>query len=126
MTVTLFLSNMVAVITLILIMVAVAFFTLLERKVLGYIHLRKGPNKPGAIGVPVPFADAIKLFIKELNYPSLSNKIIFICVSVLIMCVPILLWYMLPLYSLSADLKLILIFVIAVSRVGVYGTLGAG
>nr|AKS04267.1 NADH dehydrogenase subunit 1 [Parasagitta elegans] len=117
---------MVAVITLILIMVAVAFFTLLERKVLGYIHLRKGPNKPGAMGVPVPFADAIKLFMKELNYPSLSNKIMFICVSVLIMCVPMLLWYMLPLYSLSADLKLMLIFVIAVSSVGVYGTLGAG
>nr|AKS04332.1 NADH dehydrogenase subunit 1 [Parasagitta elegans] len=117
---------MVAVITLILIMVAVAFFTLLERKVLGYIHLRKGPNKPGAMGVPVPFGDAIKLFMKELNYPSLSNKIMFICVSVLIMCVPMLLWYMLPLYSLSADLKLMLIFVIAVSSVGVYGTLGAG
>nr|AKS04310.1 NADH dehydrogenase subunit 1 [Parasagitta elegans] len=117
---------MVPVVTLVLIMVAVAFFTLLERKVLGYIHLRKGPNKPGPLGVPVPFADAIKLFMKELNYPSLSNKFMFICVSVLIMCVPILLWYVVPLYSLSADLKLMLIYVIAVSSVGVYGTLGAG
>nr|AKS04235.1 NADH dehydrogenase subunit 1 [Parasagitta elegans] len=117
---------MVPVITLILIMVAVAFFTLLERKVLGYIHLRKGPNKPGPLGLPVPFADAIKLFMKELNYPSLSNKFMFSCVSVLIMCIPMLLWYVMPLYSLSADLKLMLIFVIAVSSVGVYGTLGAG
>lgn len=117
---------MVSVITLILIIVAVAFFTLLERKVLGYIHLRKGPNKPGPLGVPVPFADAIKLFTKELNYPSLCNKFLYISVSVIIMCVPILLWYVLPLYSLSADLKLILIFVIAISSVGVYGTLGAG
>nr|AKS04299.1 NADH dehydrogenase subunit 1 [Parasagitta elegans] len=117
---------MVPVITLILIMVAVAFFTLLERKVLGYIHLRNGPNKPGPLGVPVPFADAIKLFMKELNYPSLSNKFMFICVSVLIMCVPMMLWYVVPLYSLSADLKLMLIYVIAVSSVGVYGTLGAG
>lgn len=117
---------MVQVISLVLVMVAVAFFTLLERKVLGYIHLRKGPNKPGPLGVPVPFGDAIKLFLKELNYPSLSNKFIFICVSLLIMCVPILLWYAMPLYSLSSDLKLMLIYVIAVSSAGVYGTLGAG
>nr|AKS04159.1 NADH dehydrogenase subunit 1 [Parasagitta elegans] len=117
---------MVALITIILIMVGVAFFTLLERKVLGYIHLRKGPNKPGAAGVFVPFADAIKLFTKELNYPNLSNKFLFICVSILIMCVPMLLWYVMPLYSMSSELKLMMIFVIAVSSVGVYGTLGAG
>nr|AKS04428.1 NADH dehydrogenase subunit 1 [Parasagitta elegans] len=117
---------MVALITIILIMVGVAFFTLLERKVLGYIHLRKGPNKPGTAGVFVPFADAIKLFTKELNYPNLSNKFLFICVSILIMCVPMLLWYVMPLYSMSSELKLMMIFVIAVSSVGVYGTLGAG
>nr|AKS04364.1 NADH dehydrogenase subunit 1 [Parasagitta elegans] len=117
---------MVSLISLILIMVAVAFFTLLERKVLGYIHLRKGPNKPGTCGMPIPFADAIKLFMKELNYPSLSNKLTFIGVSVLIMCVPMLLWFVFPLHSLSADLKLMMIYVIAVSSVGVYGTLGAG
>nr|AKS04417.1 NADH dehydrogenase subunit 1 [Parasagitta elegans] len=117
---------MVALITIILIMVGVAFFTLLERKVLGYIHLRKGPNKPGSAGVFVPFADAIKLFTKELNYPNLSNKFLFICVSILIMCVPMLLWYVMPLYSMSSELKLMMIFVIAVSSVGVYGTLGAG
>nr|AKS04406.1 NADH dehydrogenase subunit 1 [Parasagitta elegans] len=117
---------MVALITIILIMVGVAFFTLLERKVLGYIHLRKGPNKPGTSGVFVPFADAIKLFTKELNYPNLSNKFLFICVSILIMCVPMLLWYVMPLYSMAAELKLMMIFVIAVSSVGVYGTLGAG
>nr|AKS04505.1 NADH dehydrogenase subunit 1 [Parasagitta elegans] len=117
---------MVALITIILIMVGVAFFTLLERKVLGYIHLRKGPNKPGSAGVFVPFADAIKLFTKELNYPNLSNKFLFICVSILIMGVPMLLWYVMPLYSMSSELKLMMIFVIAVSSVGVYGTLGAG
>nr|AKS04538.1 NADH dehydrogenase subunit 1 [Parasagitta elegans] len=117
---------MVALITIILIMVGVAFFTLLERKVLGYIHLRKGPNKPGSAGVFVPFADAIKLFTKELNYPNLSNKFLFICVSILIMCVPMLLWYVMPLYSMSSELKLMMIYVIAVSSVGVYGTLGAG
>lgn len=117
---------MVSILSLLLIIVAVAFFTLLERKVLGYIHLRKGPNKPMVCGIFVPFADAVKLFVKELNYPSLCNKLVFICVTVLIICVPIILWFTFPIYSLSSDLKLMLIFVIAVRRVRVYGTLGAG
>lgn len=117
---------MVAILTLLMVIVAVAFFTLLERKVLGYIHLRKGPNKPVVGGFIVPFADAIKLFAKQLNWPRLRNKLAFVRVSVLIICVPMFLWYTVPLQSTSSDLKLMLIFVIMVRRVSVYGTLGAG
>ena len=76
------------IIILIIVIIAVAFFTLIERKVLGYIHIRKGPNKPGALGLIVPFADAVKLFLKEISSPSPSNSFPFIIVGTIIMIVP--------------------------------------
>jgi NADH-ubiquinone oxidoreductase chain 1 len=59
-------------------LLAIAFYTLLERKLLGYYQLRKGPNKATLIGITIPFADAIKLFIKEQAKPKIVNKIPFI------------------------------------------------
>lgn len=59
-------------------LIAIAFYTLIERKFLGYFQIRKGPNKPMIMGLPQPFADAIKLFVKEQAKPKISNNILFI------------------------------------------------
>lgn len=64
-------------------LIAIAFYTLIERKFLGYFQLRKGPNKPSLMGLPQPFADAIKLFIKEQSKPTISNNILFIAAPAL-------------------------------------------
>ena len=117
---------MVSVIALILITVAVAFFTLIERKVLAYIHMRKGPNKPGAAGLLVPFADAAKLFTKQNRTPTLANTTLFHTIILLVMGVPMLLWFTAPLRRYAYDMTVMILIALAVSRIGVYGTLGAG
>lgn len=74
-----FVFNLVKAFFLILIVaLGVGFLTLMERKVLAYIQIRKGPNKVGIVGLPQPLADAIKLLIKESIFVTLSNKPIFI------------------------------------------------
>jgi len=62
--------------TIILTLVGIAFLTLLERKSLSYIQLRKGPNKLGLTGIPQPLADAIKLLLKTNVYPTISNTLL--------------------------------------------------
>ncbi len=116
----------VVLVNYLIILIAIAFFTLLERKFLGYIQIRKGPNKIGLAGLPVPFADAIKLFTKELSFPSSSNLLPFIYTPILGLSLALLFWSLYP-YSSAMYFPIYgaLIF-LCISRLNVYILLYAG
>lgn len=71
------------ILTAVIALLAIAFFTLLERKILGYVQLRKGPNKVGLAGIPQPLADALKLFLKEITRPTFANILPYLCAPLL-------------------------------------------
>lgn len=84
------------IILILFVILSVAFLTLLERKVLGYIQNRKGPNKLGLIGIFQPFSDAIKLFTKEQIIPSSSNFLIYFFSPLFILFLSFILWLVFP------------------------------
>lgn len=109
-------------------LIAVAFFTIAERKIMGSIQIRKGPNVTGFIGLLQPIADGLKLFIKENIVPNSSNEFIFLIAPLLALILSFIIWVIIPFSKglFLSDLKLGIIYVFCISGLNVYSLLFAG
>nr|YP_010247808.1 NADH dehydrogenase subunit 1 [Thelepus plagiostoma]QTJ29902.1 NADH dehydrogenase subunit 1 [Thelepus plagiostoma] len=112
--------------TFIMGLLAMAFFTLVERKFLGYFQLRKGPNKVGIAGLPQPFADALKLFTKEQTKPTFSMMMPFLFAPFMSLILALFMWSLYPFYTSSMFIKWGALLFLCISSLNVYATLIAG
>jgi NADH-quinone oxidoreductase subunit H len=109
-------------------LIAVAYFTIAERKIMGAIQRRRGPNVVGYIGLLQPLADGLKLFVKETTLPSSANKNIFILAPALSFVLSLVGWAVIPFSEgvVLCDLNVGVLYLLAVSALNVYGILFAG
>ena len=114
------------ILTLIPLLLRVAFLTLVERKVLAFSQIRLGPNKTLAGGIVQPFSDAIKLLTKSIIFISSSNKFLFFLSPILILILSIVVWILIPHYRSIVIWRLSFLALVAILRCGVYPILWRG
>ena len=109
-------------------LIAVAYFTWFERKVMAAMHLRMGPNVVGPWGLLQPFADAVKMFVKETILPTSANKIVFLIAPILTFVLALVAWAVIPFGEglVVSDLNVGILYLFAISSLGVYGIIMAG
>jgi NADH-quinone oxidoreductase subunit H len=109
-------------------LIAVAYFTLAERKILGAIQRRRGPNVVGAFGLLQPLSDGLKLFAKESVIPSNANKFIFVISPLITFTISLMGWAVITYdkYSVMSELNVGILYLFAISSLGVYGIIMSG
>jgi NADH-quinone oxidoreductase subunit H len=109
-------------------LISVAYFTLAERKLLGAIQRRRGPNVVGAFGLLQPLSDGFKLLVKETVIPSSSNKLIFILSPIMTFVISLMGWAIIPYdkYAILAEMNIGVLYLFAMSSLGVYGIIMSG